>query len=450
MYRFLRFAPLALAGTLAVNSAAAAVFPDVPDGHVFQESIEQLHETGVINGNPDGTFAPSRSVNRAEMLKMLYIAAGHTPDHSSTRCFPDVVFGSWYESYVCDAAARKYVGGYPDGSFKPGQVVNRVEALKMIQLVLGIPVEELSDINRDVIKFIDVSTSAWYTKYLANAYDVGMLPIPGQDASRFYPERELTRGEAAAMIYNAQRASVQIEREEEEVQHEEEETEQARSTAQEEEEVASVQKIDFPFDMKGKFAERKTVSYNFTLSKRTTLAVEAKLQASDQHEVGCVLHRFTEDGYVYEYYVGIILDGVCSILATLEPGEYQVTLQPGSANATYQVTGAENSGDGNDGFVEAKTMRLNSATTETIAGANFANWYSFTVDGDAGKRLNIELSHSENLLCLIYPLEGVDVYGFSFPQCNQFSTFPKGQYRLGIYRKSGVSGTLTYTVILRD
>ena len=54
------------------------------------------------------------------------------------------------------------------------------------------------------------------------------------------------------------------------------------------------------------------------------------LQAGQQDDVGCVLHRLAEDGFVYEYYLGVLLGGECVIVAALEPGEYQITLQPGA------------------------------------------------------------------------------------------------------------------------
>ena len=140
--------------------ALAAVFPDVPDSHLYREPIELLVGRAVINGNPDGNFYPETRVNRAEMLKMLYIAAGKIPESTHQRCFPDVIPGSWYEKYVCDAAFQGYVQGYSDGSFRPANTVNRVEAIKMIAEVFGISVSELSNEMRQVVKFVDVSVSA--------------------------------------------------------------------------------------------------------------------------------------------------------------------------------------------------------------------------------------------------------------------------------------------------
>ena len=189
MHSWIRYSTFLVASSFILTVHASAVFPDVPHGHMYQEPVEQLVNAGVVNGNPDGNFYPDRAVNRAEMLKMLYVAKGLQPDESSRNCFSDVE--GWYELYVCDAAARRFVAGYSDGTFRPGSDVNRVEALKMIQEVFGLTVDEISESDREIVQFVDISVAAWYTKYLVNAYEVGILPIAGQDPSRFYPDAPL-------------------------------------------------------------------------------------------------------------------------------------------------------------------------------------------------------------------------------------------------------------------
>ncbi len=86
--------------------AEAATFSDVPSTYVYANAITALADKGVINGNPDGTFAPSRSVNRAEFLTMLYRVSHLTPDAPAQSCFKDVPASAWFTGVVCDAAAK--------------------------------------------------------------------------------------------------------------------------------------------------------------------------------------------------------------------------------------------------------------------------------------------------------------------------------------------------------
>ena len=444
-------------------TAFAAVFPDVPFGHMYQEPIEQLVTAGVINGNPDGNFYPDRDVNRAEMLKMLYLARGKQPDPTSVRCFPDVLPGSWYESFVCDAAAAGDVAGYSDGTFRPSQSVNRVEALKMIQEVLSFPVPEVTELDRAIVKFVDVSTAAWYTKYLFNAYMVGILPIAGQDDAHYYPERALTRGEAAAMIYNAQNAEIREERQqaEEELEQEEEAEEQAGSVSAEQE--AEVQEsseeavttpvsrdVTFPIDDRGKFSGKQTYSFRFSLSKSATVSTVAALQSGQPGKIQCTLYLMKDDGFSEQYYLGVQNGSKCELLTALTPGTYQLQLQPTESDTTFTVMAAEATGDGNDGFSEAQLLPLNTARTATLPQNNFTNWYKFSITGGETKHLKVETSNTTNLTCIVYAMNDVDMFGFTMPQCNQYYLYPLGTYYVAVGRKTGKSTSQTYTILLRE
>ena len=53
-------------------NAATGFFPDVPSHAWFAQYVNTIKDWGVIDGNDDGTFAPGDSINRAEFSKMLY------------------------------------------------------------------------------------------------------------------------------------------------------------------------------------------------------------------------------------------------------------------------------------------------------------------------------------------------------------------------------------------
>lgn len=116
-----------------------AIFSDVPDSHPYAPAIAWAKESGIVGGYPDGTFQPDRAVNRAEFLKIvlgpLSIDMNYKP-----RLFPDLELGAWYLPYIANAKALMIVNGYPDGTFKPGKTVNTAEALKMAYKALGIRV----------------------------------------------------------------------------------------------------------------------------------------------------------------------------------------------------------------------------------------------------------------------------------------------------------------------
>ncbi len=59
---------------LFVTTVNAILFTDVDNNHPYLPAIRYLKQNGVINGYPDGSFRPSQEVNRAEALKLLTLS----------------------------------------------------------------------------------------------------------------------------------------------------------------------------------------------------------------------------------------------------------------------------------------------------------------------------------------------------------------------------------------
>lgn len=439
--------------------ASATLFPDVPEDHLYRREIESLVGSQIVKGDDSGTFGPERPVNRAEMLALLYRATGRKPDPTAATCFPDVM--GWYESIVCDAAANRLVQGYPDGMFRPGSAVTRAEALKMIVGMFGIVVQKYGVEDRDIIKFVDVSTSAWYSGHLYTAFKTGILPIAGQDGARFYPEWPLKRGEAAAYIYNALNVGLAQSRSTSSIS-----TRSARSVASSAASEVSTasraisserlstssalrpssQSVSFPFTSSGKFSGKQSYSYTFTVENQALALTTVKLTGGTGN-VSCRLYLLSKEGFSTEYYLGYEEMGACTLLTALAPGNYQLQLQPTVADASFTVDVHFSNGDGNDGFREAKRILPGIPKTVTLPANNYGDYYTFTLPKETS--LTVELSSTSKLSCGIYPLEDVDLASFSGPECNKSYLYPKGSYVVSIGRSAVKSAKQTYTVILR-
>ncbi|MCF7845078.1 MAG: S-layer homology domain-containing protein [Kiritimatiellales bacterium] len=448
--------------TIAVASAAAivslipmalaSVFPDIPDDHMYSEAIEMLVGADVINGNPDGNFYPNKAVNRAEMLKMLYKAKGKVPDPTSKNCFPDVESGSWYETYVCDAAANRYVQGYADGTFRPSELVNRVEAIKMIAEVFGINIEDITEADRDIIKFVDVSTAAWYSKYLYAAFSRGILPIEGQVGARFNPNWPLMRDEAAAYIFNSLHVQLIEDRQQtgdgsDDDQPSDDDDDDDTSGSQDNTYEDNSMDAEFPFSTSGKFNSKKLFSYRFEILKSQTVAIEASLQSGKTGKISCRLYKLEDGGFSSEYFLGYQEGARCYITAAVTAGSYQLEMQPTVADSTFSVSAEEALGDGNDGFSEADVMMVGLSKTAVLEPNDLQDWYRFTVGVE--RNMTLSVINASEFTCIVYPMEDVDLYGFSGPQCGHSYTYPKGTYYVAIGRKTQKAATKTYTVQLR-
>lgn len=136
------------------EQALAASFPDVAEDHKNYKAIEYLDEKQIINGYSDGSFGPDKLVNRAEALKMIIGALKISMDGNYEVLFPDVKKEDWFFPYVMAAKSSGIAAGYKDGKFRPADTVNLAENLKMLLLAakMEIPGEGEDNIFQDVKK----------------------------------------------------------------------------------------------------------------------------------------------------------------------------------------------------------------------------------------------------------------------------------------------------------
>lgn len=182
--------------------AAQTYFPDVPGDHDNTKAIMLLQQAGLFSGYPDGTFRPGQSINRAELLKILIMSIGSDAagKPEPADCFPDVHAADWFSPYVCFAAAKLWVTGYPDGYFRPERMVSLVEALKMLSTV--------RQYNPDAFRRFPASgypRGEWYSPYINIALNkdfVSLETIWGNDIWDGL-DKPLTRMRGAEMLYRA-------------------------------------------------------------------------------------------------------------------------------------------------------------------------------------------------------------------------------------------------------
>ncbi|MDO8649295.1 MAG: beta-propeller domain-containing protein [Candidatus Peregrinibacteria bacterium] len=182
--RFLSSRTLAASLTVALGMAqfplSAFAFSDVGTSTSYEKAIKAMEEEGVIEGYSDGTFKPTAHVNRAEFLKIILEARGDV-SFSGSNCFPDVD-DDWYAKYVCTAQDEGIIQGYPDGTFRPEQPINFVEASKILALAY----------KQDVSMY----SPDWYEPYARALESSKAIPlsIAGLD-------KLVTRGEMVEMMW---------------------------------------------------------------------------------------------------------------------------------------------------------------------------------------------------------------------------------------------------------
>ena len=183
-----------LAQAVSVDTA----FTDVPASHPQYKAIEFLRGEGIISGYPDGSFKPAQVVNRAEALKIILGAKKTVIQEVTGESFSDVAAGDWFAQYVETAKTLGIVSGNPDGTFAPGRTVNKVEFLKM--LLLTYEVKFVNYVAPEKPLYPDATDNgAWYIQYLDFAKSLNLI-VPDA-GGMIRPDQGLSRGEVADITY---------------------------------------------------------------------------------------------------------------------------------------------------------------------------------------------------------------------------------------------------------
>jgi hypothetical protein len=183
------------------NRMNPGLFADISTGHPNFQAISFLKNEGVINGYPDGSFKPENVVSRVEVLKFILEGTDSELKNAKSLPFDDTSKNEWYSDYLYTAWKLGIVDGYPDGSFKPTVSVNRVEFLKMLVESMNI------DINPDAenLEFQDVNNDEWYAPYVKFAHEKNIIQVNG---NKFNPTAQMKREEVAEAIYRVKMLTI--------------------------------------------------------------------------------------------------------------------------------------------------------------------------------------------------------------------------------------------------
>jgi len=191
-------------------------FKDMDDNHWACEAIIELVDRGIINGYPDKTFKPNEKVTRSEFAKMMTKALD-LESTSATQTFVDVPPTSWDFKVV--EAAKNYLTGYKtsDGKmyFYGTRPAVREDMAVALVKALRLTVEKENGQLKNIFKDYD-EISPNLRDYIYTAYKHEIMI--GSDG-KFFPQKNLTRAEAAMLIlrtlYKAEKIVVDDEDEDE-------------------------------------------------------------------------------------------------------------------------------------------------------------------------------------------------------------------------------------------
>ena len=173
-------------------------FSDI-QSHWAQKCIIELAQRGIINGYPNRTFRPEVTITRAEFAAILLKAFPNSPIVATAITFTDVPENHWAHEAIKFATERKFFAGYPDGTFKPNQMLPRVQAISII--ANGLNYQPVSPANETLRKYFDDAAEIPdYAKNAIAAATENYLIVNYPNVRKLQPNKNTTRGEIAALL----------------------------------------------------------------------------------------------------------------------------------------------------------------------------------------------------------------------------------------------------------
>ncbi|WP_028828658.1 S-layer homology domain-containing protein [Proteocatella sphenisci] len=179
---------LMLTGT---SSIYANGFNDVKDSNWAAASISRMSEKNYVGGFPDGTFKPASNISRAEFVAIVNKINGFTDQQDSQ--FKDLNSSHWAYGEIKAATKAGYIGGFPDGTFGPNLPVTREQAAAILNNIYKLENSAKSVTIKDLSK-----VSPWAADSVMRVVSNGIMG--GYEDGTFGPKKPVTRAECIVIL----------------------------------------------------------------------------------------------------------------------------------------------------------------------------------------------------------------------------------------------------------
>ena len=179
------------------------MFTDVTKNWAYP-GIQYCVTHGIMGGMGDGTFAPTGTTTRAQIVQILYNLEG-TPAVSGTTPFTDLT-ANWYKPAILWAYQNNVVAGTSPTTFDPDQPVTREQiAVILTQYMFNVLKMERTWTPADLSKFPDgAQVSSWAKEAMQDAVALGLINGTKASDGVVYidPQGSAARQQVATILMN--------------------------------------------------------------------------------------------------------------------------------------------------------------------------------------------------------------------------------------------------------
>ena len=186
-----------------VSVDVTQMFTDVTKNWAYP-GIQYCVTHGIMGGMGDGTFAPTGTTTRAQIVQILYNLEG-TPAVSGTTPFTDLT-ANWYKPAILWAYQNNVVAGTSPTTFDPDQPVTREQiAVILTQYMFNVLKMNRTWTPADLSTFPDgANVSSWAKEAMQDAVALGLINGTKAPDGKVYldPQGSAARQQVATILMN--------------------------------------------------------------------------------------------------------------------------------------------------------------------------------------------------------------------------------------------------------
>jgi len=186
-----------------VSVDVTQMFTDVTKNWAYP-GIQYCVTHGIMGGMGDGTFAPTGTTTRAQIVQILYNLEG-TPAVSGTTPFTDLT-ANWYKPAILWAYQNNVVAGTSPTTFAPDQPVTREQiAVILTQYMFNVLKMNRTWTPADLSTFPDgANVSSWAKEAMQDAVALGLINGTKAPDGKVYldPQGSAQRQQVATILMN--------------------------------------------------------------------------------------------------------------------------------------------------------------------------------------------------------------------------------------------------------
>ena len=189
---FLMAVLLAVTMSPGAEAAPGPLFSDLPVDHWAHQYVAPLYDQGVVNGYPDGSFKPTRTVTWGECFKLILLAIGeeNIPEREEGQ--------HWAYPYIAPAIANRLMYSFDESYLD--EVPSRLDVARMTARAL-----DLTDISGES-PYNDCDDG-----YVVELYEKGIMDgfLNADNSRSFLPEKSISRAEISTIIWRIMNVKVE-------------------------------------------------------------------------------------------------------------------------------------------------------------------------------------------------------------------------------------------------